>query len=88
MPGRAPPFASRSASVYSFAAAAPVAFRCACALRVRIARPWSVSAFASQRERPCLSPLAGRKGHEALCSVVGERIRAGRKGVAGERRNG
>ena len=49
LPGRAPLPASRSASVYSTAAAAPAQNRCATALRGRIARPWSVSALASQR---------------------------------------
>ena len=54
----------RSASVYSFAAAAPVVRRYARALRPRIAPPWSASALASQRVRPHLSTAhaVGRRG--------------------------
>ena len=51
----------RSASVYSFAAAAPVVRRYARALRPRIAPPWSASALASQRVRPHLSTVKCRR---------------------------
>jgi hypothetical protein len=69
----------RSVSVYSFAAAAPVVRRYARALRPRIAPPWSASALASQRVRPCLldALYAGRSARSTCFHAEGEARAAG-----------
>src|SRR3954447_16867373 len=54
----------RSVSVYSFAAAAPVARRYARALRPRVAPPLPASASARQRVRPHLSTVECRRTGE------------------------
>ena len=78
LPGRAPPPATRSASVYSFAAAAPAAGRCAGALRRSIAPPWSASALASQRVR-CVAPRTRLRRSWAPHVAAERRLPRGRR---------